>query len=131
MATLSNVQLSIVRDVANAEAVVTFDIIWSAFDQATNLPYTVTWTLRGDDTGQDGDNNPVGDDPISMGLMFLTQVSSNGQAVTSHSREHTLAWANLDEDAGDDEIRAVVTLRPQLPVETSRESANFALVTAP
>ena len=131
MATLSNVQVSVVRDIANAEAVVTFDIIWSAFDQATNLTYTVTWSLEDDDTGQDGDNLPLGDDPISMGIMFITQVSSNGQAMTSHTRNHTLAWSNLDKDAGDEEIRAVVTLRPQLPVETTRESTNFVLLTAP
>ena len=76
-------------------------------------------------------NLPLGDDPISMGIMFITQVSSNGQAVTSHTRNHTLAWSNLDKDAGDEEIRAVVTLRPQLPVETTRESTNFVLLTAP
>ena len=67
MATLSDVQLSIVRDVPNAAADVTSDIIWSAFDEATNLPYTLTWLLKDDDTGQDGDNVPLGDDRSRSG----------------------------------------------------------------
>ena len=67
MATISNPQLSIVRDVDNAVITVTYTITWSAFDQLTNLSYSETWKLIGDDTGQDGDNLPVGDDTIPMG----------------------------------------------------------------
>ena len=129
MATISTPQLSIVRDVDNADITVTYTITWSAFDQLTNLSYTESWKLIGDDTGQDGDNLPVGDDTIPMGLMSfpLGGLRSNGQATTSRTLTKTIGWDDLNEDDNgtnlDDEIRAVVTLSPLLPVTTSRESA--------
>ena len=134
MATISTPQLSIVRDVSNAAVAVTYTITWSAFDQLTNLSYTETWKLIGDDTGQDGDNLPVGDDTIPMGLMFfpLGGLRSNGQATTSRTLNKTIGWDDLNEDDNganlDDEIRAVVTLTPLLPVPTSRESALVVVV---
>jgi hypothetical protein len=79
MATISNPTLSIVKDVANAEITFAFDIEWDNLDQSTNLQYDESWKLIGDDTGQDGDNLPIGDDPIGLGLMPLIRVSSNGQ----------------------------------------------------
>ena len=79
-----------------------------------------------------------GDDSISIGLMAITTETTGGQTVTSHTRTHTLAGANLDEDGSfavpdvrDDESRAVVTLTPRLPVATRRESSNFELILAP
>ena len=130
MATLSNVTLAIARNVANAIVTVDYDITWSAFDQATNLSYIDTVAVRGDDTGQDGDNGPVGDDPISLGLVPipLFGISYDGQPTTHRSKSFTIAWTNLNEDPDDDEIRAVVTLTPQLPVATSRESGPLAVV---
>ena len=134
MATISTPQLSIVRDVDNADVTVAYTITWSAFDQLTNLSYTETWKLIGDDTGQDGDNLPVGDDTIPMGLMFfpLGGLRSNGQATTSRTLTKTIGWDDLNEDDNgtnlDDEIRAVVTLTPLLPVPTSRESGLVTVV---
>ena len=86
--------------------------------------------MRGDDTGQDGDNGPVGDDPISLGLVPipLFGISYDGQPTTHRSKSFTIAWTDLNEDPDDDEIRAVVTLTPQLPVATSRESGPLAVV---
>jgi hypothetical protein len=55
-------------------------------------------------------------------------VSTNGRATTHRTRTRSIPFENLDEDtvpfpnAADDEIRAVVTLTPQLPMVTSRES---------
>jgi hypothetical protein len=133
MATASNVNLTILRDVANANATVTYTVNWSAFDQASNLQYSESIRFIGDDTGQDGDTGPVGDDPISIGLSFIVLLSANGQASTSRTRSFTFPFANLNEDnvAGntDDEIRAVVTLTPRLPVAVNVES-NLVTVAA-
>lgn len=128
MATASNVNLTIVRDVANANATVTYTVNWSAFDQASNLQYTESVRFIGDDTGQDGDTGPVGDDPISIGLSFIALLSANGQATTARTRSFTFPFANLNEDDvallgnTDDEIRAIVTLTPRLPVVVNAES---------
>lgn len=134
MATVANMNLSIVRQVANAEITLTYDIVFSSFDQATDLAYFESWRLIGDDTGQDGEDGVAGDDAISMGFTAVATVSSNGAASIARTKTKTLAWSALNEDTGalfsDDEIRAVVTLTPQLPAVTSRESA-MVLVTAP
>jgi hypothetical protein len=133
MPTISNLNLTVVKDVANAAITVDYDINWNAFDQSTDLEFDEFWKLIGDDTNQDGDNLPIGDDPISLGLMPIVRVSSNGQAVTHRTKTRTIAFTNLNEDIStpdpDDEIRAVVTLTPLLPVATSRES-NFVSVVA-
>ena len=134
MASVSNLNLTVVRDVANAEITIEYDIVWSNFDQLTNLPYVDSFRLIEDDTNEDGDNLPVGDDPISLNqLVFVLPISSNGQAVTHRVKTATLPFANLNKDDNggnvDDEIRAVVTLTPRLPVPVSRES-NLVTVTA-
>jgi len=134
MATISNIVLSIVRDVANAEVTIDYDINWSSFDRASNLSYLDSFRLIEADTNQDGDNLPVGDDPVSLtGLVFLLPISANGATVTHRTKTTTLPFANLNKDSNggndDDEIRAVVTLTPQLPVATSRES-NVVTVAA-
>jgi hypothetical protein len=132
MPSINNLTLTVVKDVANAEISAVFDIDWDPFDQATDLDYDETIRLIEDDTSQDGDNLPLGDDPVSLGLVPIVRVSSNGQAVTNRTRSFTIPFSNLDKDVGvneDDEIRAVVTLTPRLPVATSRES-NAVTVTA-
>lgn len=135
MASLGNITLSIERDVANAVITFEYDVSWSTYDQLTNLPYWETWKLIGDDTGQDLDDAGAGDDPVNLGLFALSSIASNGQASTHRVKTRTIAFANLDEDdnalasIADDEIRAVVTLTPQLPAAVSRES-NLVTVTA-
>ena len=138
MATISNLTLSIVRDVANADITAEWDINWSAFDQASNLPYRESFALIGDDTGEDGDNAPAGDDSISLGLQPVLFFSSEGQATTHRTKTlPTMAFSALNEDSGlfplvnnDDEIRAVVTYTPQLPVTVRVESGKVE-VTSP
>ena len=126
MPTISNVTLSLVRDVANMNLTLAYDLEWNAFEQVTDIEFDEAWKVIGDDTNQDGDNLPIGDDPISLGsLMPIVRVSSNGNAVTHRTKTKTIAFSNFDEDVGvneDDEIRAVVILTPLLPVATSRES---------
>jgi len=137
MASVSNVVLSIVRNVANARVTVTYDITWSNFDQLTNLPYSENVRFIGDDSGQDGDNLPAGDDPIPVGIFpFNAPVSSNGQAVTARVKDFIMPFSTLNEDFLlatladiDDEIRALVTLSPRLPIAVSAES-NMVVVDA-
>ncbi len=138
MATISSVTLNITKNVANADFDLSYTVNWTQFDQLTNLTYLASWRLIGDDTGQDGDDGPAGDDPIPTGLSLLRRLSSNGNATTTITEPtRTIAWVDLNEDSAlgspadnDDEIRAVVTLTPLLPTGTSRESA-VVLVTSP
>ena len=46
------------------------------------------WRVLGDDTGQDGDNGPVGDDPIPLGLVPipLGGISYDGQPTTHRTQ---------------------------------------------
>jgi hypothetical protein len=60
VATITNLNVSILRNVANADVTVTYDLFWSDFDQLTNLEYIEKLDLIGDDTNQDGDNPPAG-----------------------------------------------------------------------
>jgi hypothetical protein len=90
MATLSNVTLSIVRNAANADVTVEFDITWSAFDRTTNVPYVESFRLIGDDTGQDIDDAGPGDDPIVIGLQLQQLVSANGRATTHRTRTRSI-----------------------------------------
>jgi hypothetical protein len=129
MAKVKNLVLKVTRDVANADIQVDYDIEWDAFDQATNLVWQDSYRLIGDDTGQDGDDGVTGDDSIPLGFVLLTTASSNGATSTHRTQTRTIAWTSLNEDTAlgsalnnDDEIRAVVTLTPLLPVATSLES---------
>ena len=83
-----------------------------------------------DDTGQDGDEVPAnGDDAIPQQFGFAALLSANGQTSTTRTLTRpTMAFSNLDKDVGDDEIRAVVTLTPQLPLGIVRESLAVVLV---
>ena len=65
---------------------VEYDIVWSSFDQLTNLQYLDSFRIIEDDTNQDGDDLPVGDDQLSIGLRPLLFISSNGNAVTHRSQ---------------------------------------------
>ena len=51
MARISNVELSVVEDVANANIEIDYDIDWDSYDQASNQLYQENWKLVGDDTG--------------------------------------------------------------------------------
>ncbi|MET0325972.1 MAG: hypothetical protein ABW122_07930 [Ilumatobacteraceae bacterium] len=130
MASITTPVLTIVRDVANVDVSITYTINWSEFDRNSDLQYLETWKLIEDDTGQDGDEAAAnGDDAIVQPFGFAALVSANGQASTPRTLTRpTMAFSNLDKDVGDDEIRAVVTLTPQLPLGIVRESAAVVLV---
>jgi hypothetical protein len=141
MASVSNLTLSIA--VANngpnleANVEVEYDIVFSAYDQASNQPYTENCRLIGDDTGIVPAEDGV-DDAILGGTLFpflnlppFNQVASNGAASVHRMRTKTLPLNNLNEDQGavpnPDELRALVTLTPVAPVAVARESNQVAL----
>jgi hypothetical protein len=122
MASVTIDKFTVTKDVANAEIDLEYTIKWSDFDKTTNLQYQESWKVIEDDTGQDGDDAHAGDDAVNTGLIEIAVVSANGAASTKRTKSRTIAFSNLDQDVGDDEIRAVVSLAPLLPAAVSKES---------
>jgi hypothetical protein len=132
MAAISNVELTIVKDVANAQLTLAYDVEFDDFDRVTNLGYRESWRFIGDDTGFDSDVLAP-DEQIGAGSVLRNPVYANGQDSVHRTRSRTIPWADLDEDpwwAGLDEIRGEVTLTPLLPGEAVAES-NLVTVDAP
>ena len=103
---------------------VTYSLTGSAFDIASGQPYTEVCRLMGDDTGIVPAEDNV-DDVIPNGLLtplFSFPVVFTNALPINRTRTKTIAKSDLNEDVGTDEIRALVTLTPQTPVATSRES---------
>jgi hypothetical protein len=121
MATIGAVTLDIVPEIANAKITVKYSLIGSAFDIASGQPYTELCQLIGDDTGiiPPEDNT---DDPIPSGLLSVNTVVFPNSTAINRSRTKTIPKANLNEDVGTDEIRAVVTLTPVIASKVTRES---------
>jgi hypothetical protein len=125
MATISAPTLSIVTDVANVDVTVSYTLTGSAFDIASGQPYTEVCKLIGDDTGiVPAEDNT--DDAIPSGILtpifFPPAVVFANALPINRVRTKTIPKANLNEDVGTDEIRALVTLTPVPPLATSRES---------
>jgi hypothetical protein len=117
---ISNVVLTLTKDVANTEVGVTYRINWSAFDQLTNLSYTEAWSL----VALDGANKTT----LYTGPTLVSGISSNGNASTNRTKSATIPWSDLDEDVNDDdEIAAVVTLTPKLPTTKTAQSATVVV----
>jgi hypothetical protein len=118
MASIGTVTLNIVRDVANAEITVTYSLTGSDSDIASHLPYSEVCRL----VGVDG----AIANPIPGGLLTPLVLPFNVvfPDTTPINRVHTktIPLADLDEDVGPDEIRAVVTLTPLVPSTVTRES---------
>lgn len=92
-------------------------------DQLTNLVYDEKWELVGDENGANTTSY--------VGPSLIGGVSPNGNATTHRTKTATIAWADLDEDPGNlDEIAAVVTMTPKLPVVKVAKSA-LVLVDGP
>jgi hypothetical protein len=106
---ISNLVLAVQRDIANAIVTVDYDVNWSTFDQLTNLSYNEKWELVGDDAGVNT--------TIFVGPSLVNGISSNSNSTTHRTQVATIPFADLDEDPNSlDEIAAVVTLTPKLPV---------------
>ena len=120
---ISNLVLTVDKDVANANIAVDFEIRWSKFDQLTNLSYAEEWKI----VGIDGVTNTT----LFVGPSLVNGVSSNGELTTHRTKLATIPLTDLDEDATtDDDLAAVVTLRPLLPTTKTAQSATV-LVSAP
>jgi hypothetical protein len=117
---ISNLVLTLTKDIANAEVDVTYRINFSTFDQLTNLAYTESWSLVALDGGVKT--------TIFTGPILAAGVSSNGNAFLDRTKSTTIPWADLDEDLNDDdEIAAVVTLTPRLPTARTAQSATVVV----
>ncbi len=135
MATVTINSFTITRNVANADVDLVYTVNYDTFDQLTNVGYHETYKIIGDDTGQDGDDGAAGDNQVGVSFFFVSPQRSNGQASVQRTQAWTLPWTDLNEDNAlgsaannDDEIRAVVTLEPELPVTTAKESTALVLV---
>jgi hypothetical protein len=152
MANVSNLTLKVVvvTNGPNLEANVTvdYDILFSTYDQDSNQPYTELVKLIGDDTGIAPAEDGV-DDAIPGGQLFpvliipplpaiapipiplFGTIASDGRPSVHRSFSKTLPLSALDEDKppvpNPDEIRAQVTLTPQLPATIVRESNQVTL----
>ena len=113
---VDDVELTLQQDVANAVFTIEFDINWSEFDQLTNLAYTEVVKLVGSDPNRQQD--------LFTGPILANGISSNGEKTTHRVHgDFTIPWTDLDEDPGaGDEIVAVVTLTPRLPVPVTAQS---------
>jgi hypothetical protein len=122
MARISNVELSVVEDVANADIEIDYDIDWDSYDRASNQLYQENWKLVGDDTG------PVGEDGedetlTGQGAADIVRFAADGQSSTHRHLAFTIPVEALNDDTtGEDEVRAVVTLTPVGPFGDSEES---------
>ena len=124
MATIGPVTLAIVTNVANANITCTYSLTGSAFDIASGQPYREVTRLMGDDTGIVPPEDNV-DDAIVNGLLtplFASPVVFSNALPISRTLTKTIAKADLNEDVGVDEIRALVTLTPVAPSAAQRES---------
>ncbi len=117
---IADVELTLGQDVANANFTIRYKINWSELDQVTNLAYTEVVKLVGNDPNRQQD--------LWTGPILANGISSNGDKTTERVHpavgDFTIPWTDLDEDPGaDDEIVAVVTLTPRLPVPVTAQSA--------
>jgi hypothetical protein len=128
MASINDVKLRIVPDVANAEIVVAYTVVWSDSDISSNQPYEESCSLIGDDTGVGDPVTAGGDDDLGVVLSPPGSIlSANGEATLSRSFTKTIALATLNEDVkpvatNPDDIRAVVRLTPLFPALVQVES---------
>ena len=134
MATATITRFTITRDTANADVELDYTVNYDEFDVQSNIGYHETYKLIGDDTNQDGDDGAPGDSQVGVSFFFVSPQRANNRPSVQRTQTWTLPWATLNEDtalgalANDDEIRAVVTLEPELPVTTVRESSTIVVL---
>jgi|RhiMetdeSRZDD1v2_1073273.scaffolds.fasta_scaffold841954_1 hypothetical protein len=135
MATVNITNFTITHTAANADFVLEYDVLYDDFDRVTDIGYTESWYLIGDDTGQDQDDGAPGDNQLGATRFFSSPQRAQGRTSVSRSHAWPYSWATLNEDGGaagiaDDEIRAVVKLEPLLPTTSTTESV-MRLVQSP
>ena len=129
MATIGDVVLKITNRPGGKEAVVdvTYEIAFDSYDQNSNQVYTEVCRLIGDDTHVEDPTSAAPDDTLGfLTPLFVRNTRSDGKPSLSRQWTKTFRMADLDEDRAaipnPDEIRALVTLNPIMPVAASRES---------
>lgn len=126
MASITDVELSVVPDVANADVAIDTHVSFDAFDIASNQLYDLHWSLIGPDrlAGEDG----VDDTLVSQGAAEQIRFRADGQASAVHHLAFTIPLDELNEDlTGEDEVRAVIGLNPVGPFGDSQESNRISL----
>lgn len=129
MATIEDVVLKITRKTKEKRAVVDvrYEIVFDAYDQASNQPYAEVCRVVGDDTIIGDPPSAGADDTLGFVTpMFFRSTQADGEKAISRHWTRTFHLADLNEDRGaepnPDELRAVVSLTPVLPQTVSRES---------
>lgn len=138
MAALSAPRLTITSSPTTGMSTVRVDyeITFNGFDKSIDQPYTEIVRLIGDDTGVAGDPAAAAPDDVVVSALVVATVRASmiaAPATTlkrSHSRE--VRTSLLNEDTTDapnaDEIRALVTLNPQLPVPVGPRESNIVML---
>lgn len=133
MAAVTNARLSVTPYVTGpmadtCDSLVSYTVVWDAYDQASDQPYEVFVGLWGDDTWPNGAEDGA-DDAVHVPAEPVGEISSGGNSETDHaSGFNGLDLSLFNEDArGADEIRAKVTLVPKTPVSATAESDHVTL----
>jgi hypothetical protein len=108
----------------------TFSVAFNAFDKTSNQPYSVRWSVIGDDTNV-GDPASAGADDVFAGWIFggTIQASDPNYHLT-YTLNLPTTWLNEDQapaSNSSDEIRVVVTLYPEPAKAVSAESVLVQL----
>jgi hypothetical protein len=121
MARVNNVNLNINIDVGNADIRVTYSLIGNSFDIASGQPYREVVKLIGvDNLPEDGTNEDI----IGGQIIDTTVVFANASPIP-RNWSRTILKSILNEDnPGQDEIRAIVTLTP-IPASPANSSSNI------
>ncbi len=126
MATITDVRLRVAQDVADADIEIDTDIEFDAFDLASNQLFHLSWRLIGPDrlAGEDGQVDTF----TGQSAVDIIRFAADGQSTKTHHLAFTIPVEALDEDnSGEDEVRAVVTLTPVGPFGDSEESNKVSL----
>lgn len=117
---IEGVELTIRKDVANAEVTGQYRINWSEFAVQTDLAHREQWELVGVD--------PNGTTTLFVGRSPVNGIRPDGEQSTQRTLQATIPWGDLEEDVnGVDEIALRVTLEPLLPTAYSALSPEVVV----
>ncbi len=115
---------------------VDYEVTFNGFDKSIDQPYTEIVRLIGDDTGISGDPAAAAPDDVVVSALVVATVRASmiPAGATTLKRSHTreVRTSLFNEDTTDapnaDEMRAVVTLNPQLPVPVGPRESNVVML---
>lgn len=115
MASATNLTFQMTPGIGNDRIEITYNIVWSAFDVASKLPYVEQVVVCG---GRGRDAEQV--------VISSTTVTPSGNPGVLVRRSHSKTIALRNSRSKPDDFRAVVSLTPRLPVAFEVQSANQA-----